>query len=131
LRAGGKRLNQPWTIGIQHPRESDKMMAKVFLPNSAMATSGNYERFFLYQGKRYGHIFDPRDGLPTDACQSVSIFHKECMTADALATAVFVLGPEKGYALCQKLDGVHCLLVDQEGKVIFSPGLKDRLSFVP
>jgi thiamine biosynthesis lipoprotein len=53
------------------------------------------------------------------------------MTADALATAVFVLGPEKGYALCQKLDGVNGFLVDKEGKVIFSPGLKDRLSFVP
>jgi FAD:protein FMN transferase len=131
LRAGGKRLNQPWTIGIQHPRESDKLMAKVLLSDSAMATSGNYERFFMYQGKRYGHIFNPTDGFPTEACQSVSIFHKECMTADALATAVFVLGPEKGYALCQKMDGVHCLLVDQEGKAIFSPGLKDRLSFLP
>ena len=106
-------------------------MAKVSLSDSAMATSGNYEKFFMYQGKRYGHIFNPRDGFPTEACQSVSVIHKDCMTADALATAVFVLGPEKGYALCQKLDGVNCLLVDKEGKVIFSPGLKDYLTLNP
>ncbi len=51
--------------------------------------------------------------------------------ADALATAVFVLGPEKGYGLCQKFEGVDCLIVDKEGKVIFSPGLKSRISFNP
>jgi thiamine biosynthesis lipoprotein len=131
LRVGGRRLDQPWTIGIQHPEEPEKIMAKVLLSGSAMATSGNYQKFFVHQGKRYGHIFNPRDGFPTEACQSVSIFHRDCMTSDALATAVFVLGPEKGYALCQKLDGVSCFLVDQEGKVIFSPGLKDRFSLVP
>ena len=131
LRVGGRRLNQPWTIGIQHPGDQEKIMAKVLLSGSAMATSGNYQKFFVYQGKRYGHIFNPRDGFPTEACRSVSVFHRDCMTADALATAVFVLGPEKGYALCHKLEEVSCFLVDQEGKVIFSPGLKERLSFVP
>ena len=130
LRVGGTRLNQPWTIGIQHPRDSQKIMAKVPLSDSALATSGDYEKFFIHQGKRYSHIFNPRDGFPADTCQSVSVLHKDCMTADALATAVFVLGPEKGYALCRKLDGVNCLLVDQEGKVIFSPGLKDHFSFI-
>jgi FAD:protein FMN transferase len=131
LRVGGKRLNHPWIIGIQHPRESQKLMARVSLSDSALATSGNYEKFFMYQGKRYGHIFNPKDGFPTEACQSVSIIDKDCMAADALATAVFVLGPEKGYALCQKLDGVNCLLVDKDGKVIFSPGLKDYLTLNP
>jgi thiamine biosynthesis lipoprotein len=106
-------------------------MAKVLLSGSAMATSGNYQKFFVYQGKRYGHIFNPRDGFPTEACQSVSIFHRDCMTADALATAVFVLGPAKGYALCQKLEGVNSFIVDKDGKVSFTPGLTDRLSLVP
>jgi FAD:protein FMN transferase len=131
LRVGGNRLNQPWTIGIQHPRDPQKLMARASLSDSALATSGNYEKFFMYQGKRYGHIFNPRDGFPTEACQSVSVIYRDSMTADALATAVFVLGPAKGYELCQRLDGVHCLLVDKDGKVVFSPGLKDRLSFVP
>ena len=131
LRAGGKKLNQPWTIGIQHPRKPDKIMAKVSLSDSAMTTSGDYEKFFMYQGKRYSHIFDPRDGFPAEACQSVSILHKDCMTADALATAVFVSGPAKGYAMCQKLNGVGFLIVDKDEKIVFTPDLKGHLSFVP
>jgi FAD:protein FMN transferase len=131
LRVGGMRLNQPWTIGIQHPRDPQKIMAKVSLSNSALTTSGDYEKFFIHQGKRYSHIFNPKDGFPSEDCQSVSVLHKDSMTADALATAVFVLGPEKGYALCQKLAGVNCFIVDKDDKVIFSPGLKERLSFTP
>jgi thiamine biosynthesis lipoprotein len=131
LRVGGSKLDQPWSIGIQDPRASQKMMARVSVSNAAIATSGDYEKFFMYQGKRYHHIFNPRDGFPTEGCQSVTILCKEGMVADALATAVFVLGPEKGYSLCQKLEGVDCLIVDKEGKISLSPGLKDRISFIP
>jgi FAD:protein FMN transferase len=131
LRVGGFKNNQPWAIGIQDPRNPQKIMAKVSVTDTAVATSGDYEKFFIYEGKRYHHIFNPRDGFPTEGCQSVTILYKDGMTADALATAVFVLGPEKGYALCQKLDGVECLIVDKEGKIIFSPSLKGRISFGP
>jgi thiamine biosynthesis lipoprotein len=131
LRVGGFKNNQLWSIGIQNPRESQKLLARISVSNTALATSGDYEKFFLYQGKRYHHIFNPKDGFPTDGCQSVTIFSKDGMTADALATAVFVLGPEKGYSLCQKLEGVDCIIVDKEGKIIFSPGLKDRIAFGP
>jgi thiamine biosynthesis lipoprotein len=131
LRVGGFKNNQPWSIGIQDPRNPQKIMAKVSVTDTAVATSGDYEKFFLYQGKRYHHIFSPKDGFPTEGCQSVTILYKDGMTADALATAVFVLGPEKGYSLCQKLDGVDYLIVDQEGKIIISPGLKDRIAFGP
>jgi thiamine biosynthesis lipoprotein len=131
LRVGGSKLDQPWSIGIQAPRSSEKIMATVTISDSAIATSGDYEKFFMYQGKRYHHIFNPRNGLPAEECQSVTIICKEGMVADALATAVFVLGPEKGYVLCQKLKGVDCLIVDKEGKVIFSPGLEGRTSLNP
>jgi thiamine biosynthesis lipoprotein len=131
LRVGGLKIDQPWSIGIQHPRESQKILARISVSNTALATSGDYEKFFIYQGKRYHHIFNPKDGFPTDGCQSVTILCKGGMIADALATAVFVLGPEKGYALCQKLEGVDCLIVDQEGKIIISPGLKGRITFGP
>lgn len=124
LRAGGLKDNQPWSIGIQNPRESEKMLTRISVSNMAVATSGDYERFFIYEGKRYHHIFNPKNGFPTEGCQSVTIVAKDCITADALATAVFVLGPEKGYSLCQKLDGVDCLIVDKEGKIIISPNLK-------
>jgi len=129
LRVGGSKIDQPWSIGIQDPRISQRIMAKMLVSDTAIATSGDYEKFFMYQGKRYHHIFNPRDGLPADGCQSVTIVCKEGMTADGLATAVFVLGPEKGYSLCQKLKGVDCLIVDKEGKIITSPRLKDRIIF--
>ena len=131
LRVGGFKNKQPWSIGIQNPRESQKILARISISDTAVATSGDYEKFFLYQGKRYHHIFNPKDGFPTDDCQSVTVLCKEGMIADALATAVFVLGPEKGYTLCQKLEGVDCLIVDQEGKIIISPGLKGRITFGP
>jgi thiamine biosynthesis lipoprotein len=85
----------------------------------------------MHQGNRYHHILNPKDGFPTDVCQSVTIIGKEGMTTDGLATAVFVLGPEKGYALCQKLEGVECLIVDKVGKIIHSPHLKERISITP
>jgi thiamine biosynthesis lipoprotein len=131
LRVGGLKNNQPWSIGIQNPRESKKLLARISVSDMAVATSGDYERFFIYEGKRYHHIFNPKDGFPTEGCQSVTIVTKDCITADGLATAVFVLGAEKGYSLCQKLEGVDCLIKDKEGKIIFSPGLKDRISFGP
>jgi len=131
LRVGGSKLDQPWSIGIQDPRASQKMMARVSVSNAAIATSGDYEKFFMYQGKRYHHIFNPKTGFPTEDCQSVTIVCTDGMKADALATAVFVLGPEKGYALCQKLNDVDCLIVDKEGKISLSQGLKDRISFIP
>jgi thiamine biosynthesis lipoprotein len=131
LRAGGLKLNQPWSIGVQHPRESQKILARISLSDGAIATSGDYEKYFIHQGKRYHHIVNPKDGFPAEACQSVTFLHKDGMTADALATAVFVLGPEKGYALCQKIEGADCLIVDSEGKVAFSQGLRDRISFAP
>jgi len=131
LRVGGLKNNQPWSIGIQNPRESQKLLARISVSDMAVVTSGDYERFFNYEGKRYHHIFNPKDGFPTDDCQSVTVLCKEGMIADALATAVFVLGPEKGYSLCRKLDGVECLIVDKEGKTIISPGLKGRISFGP
>jgi thiamine biosynthesis lipoprotein len=131
LRVGGTKNDQPWSIGIQDPRVSQKIMAKLLVSDAAVATSGDYEKFFMHQDKRYHHIFNPRDGFPTEGCQSVTVVCKDGITADALATAVFVLGPEKGYALCQRLEGVECLIVDKEGKIKFSPGLKGRISFVP
>ena len=124
LRVGGTKKNQPWSIGIQNPRESQKLLKRIPVTDMAVATSGDYEKFFIYEDKRYHHIFNPRDGFPAEGCQSVTVVAKDCITADALATAVFVLGPEKGYALCQKLDAVECLIVNKEGKIILSPNLK-------
>jgi thiamine biosynthesis lipoprotein len=131
LRVGGSKNNQPWSIGIQDPRMPQKIMATISTSDAAIATSGDYERFFLYQGKRYHHMLHPKTGLPTEECQSVTIICEEGAMADGLATAVFVLGPEKGYALCKKLEGVDCLIVGRDKKIVLSPSLKDRISSSP
>jgi len=131
LRVGGSKPEGPWSIGIQHPRDPEKIMARISISDTAVATSGDYEKFFIHQDKRYHHILNPKNGFPAEGCQSVTVLHKEGATADALATAIFVLGPEKGYALCQTLEGVECLIVDKQGKFTFSPNLKDRISFIP
>lgn len=127
LRVGGLKENQPWSIGIQNPRSAEKIMATISVSNSAIATSGDYEKFFFHQGKWYHHILNPKTGFPADGCQSVTILSKDGMTADGLATAVFVLGSAKGHALCQKLEGVECLIVDKEGTVRMTPRLKERI----
>lgn len=106
-------------------------MATIIVSDSAIATSGDYEKFFFHQGKRYHHILNPKTGFPAEGCQSVTILSKDGVTADGLATAVFVLGAEKGFVLCQNLEGVECLIVDGEGKTVRTPGLKDRISFHP
>jgi thiamine biosynthesis lipoprotein len=129
LRAGGIKNSQPWTIGIQDPRNSQKIMAKISVSDSAVATSGDYEKFFIHGDKRYHHLLDPKEGFPAKECQSATVVCKEGIMADGFATAVFILGPEKGYSLCQKLAGVDCLIVDQNGKIFSTPGLKGRLSF--
>ena len=64
LRVGGAKPEGPWSIGIQHPRDPERIMARISVSDTAVATSGDYEKFFIHQGKRYHHILDPKDGFP-------------------------------------------------------------------
>jgi thiamine biosynthesis lipoprotein len=132
LRVGGmKEKALPWTIGIQHPRLSSDFIAKIQAQNAGIATSGDYDKFFLKEGERYHHILVPSTGLPARECQSVTILAPTAMDADALATTVFVLGPEKGFALIEKMPGVHALIVDRRGSVLLSPKWPDGVLLPP
>jgi thiamine biosynthesis lipoprotein len=91
--------------------------------NAAVATSGDYERFFKYGGRRYHHILDPGTGFPATGCQSVTILAPAAYLADALATGVFVLGPGEGMALIERLEGVEGMIVDAQGEIHVSGGL--------
>jgi thiamine biosynthesis lipoprotein len=122
LRAGGtKEKAVPWIIGIQHPRLPSDFIARIQPGNGGIATSGDYEKFFLQEGKRYHHILAPSTGMPARQCQSVTILAPTAMDADALATTVFVLGPEKGFSLVEKMPGVHSIIVNRRGAVLLSP----------
>ncbi len=128
IRAIGKREDgKLWEIGIKHPIEKDKIIGIINLRDSAVATSGNYERFFMLNGKRYSHIIDPRTGYPVNnQIVSVSIFSPDCLTSDSLATAITVLGEKKGMELIEKLKGVEALIItikDGNLNLIKSSGL--------
>ena len=124
--AAGTHDGAPWEISIRHPRRPGEAFAILPVSNLAVSTSGDYERFFVKDGKRYGHIIDPRTGYPADGCQSVTVTAPSLAFADALATAVFVLGPAKGLDLIERLESVEALIVAADGTVSASSGLKRR-----
>jgi len=101
-----------WRIGIQNPRHKNEIIDTVDIEDSAIATSGDYERFSFYSGVRVSHIIDPRTGEPKSSVPaSVSIKAADCMTADAFATAVFVLGPDKGLDFLSKVASVEGMII--------------------
>ncbi len=129
LRTGGTKLGVPWVVGIQDPRDKSKILVRMTAKDSAVATSGDYERYFVKAGIRYHHILDPFTGFPAEKCRSVTVLHRELMWADALATAVFVLGPEKGMALVEELPDAEALIIDSKGEPTASSGMKGKISF--
>ena len=123
IRVQGRReRGVPWRIDIKHPRE-DGPLAQLPLSNISISTSGDYERFFIKDDVLYHHIIDPRTGYPARGCQSVTILAPDTMTSDAFATAVFVLGPEAGLRLVERLNGVEAIIVDASGATLTSSGI--------
>ncbi len=131
LKAGGDMRVQgeagrgrPWTIGIRHPRKKDAIIASLPLKDISISTSGDYEHFFRKDGVLYHHIIDPRTGFPARGCRSVTIIGPDTMTTDALSTAVFVMGPDKGMALVERLNGIEAIIVDSKGVQHTSRGIR-------
>jgi thiamine biosynthesis lipoprotein len=122
--AWGKQPNgKSWTVGIVNPLNKNKVFATFPLENSAVETSGSYEKFVMFNGKRYSHIIDPRTGYPAMGVVSVSVFAKQTEIADALATGIFVLGVDVGLDLVNQLKGIECIIVDDKGKIFASKGI--------
>jgi thiamine biosynthesis lipoprotein len=105
----------PWRVGIQHPRRptGQRLPDVLLLSDRAYATSGDYRQYVEIDGVRYAHIIDPRTGRPARAAVSVTVVAPDCTTADALATAVSVLGPGHGVALIDRLPDVECMVMSQ------------------
>lgn len=102
---------ESWVIGLQHPRESEGLLGTFEIKDKAVSTSGDYEKFFTIEGKRYSHIIDPRTGNPVKGIVSVTIVTGNATRADALSTGVFVLGLEKGMDLIEQLPDVEGIIV--------------------
>lgn len=117
---GGKE----WRIGISNPKNKEQIYAWLTIGETAVVTSGNYEKFVEFNGERYAHIIDPRTGYPVKGLSSVTIICPDAELADALATSVFVLGKEKGLELVNQLNGIECILVSDDQKLISSEHLQ-------
>ena len=110
-----------WKIGVDDPRNKGKLLRSFELTNSAISTSGNYERFFIIGGKRYSHIINPLTGEPCQGIISVTVVADSAEKADALSTAIFVMGEEKGLELARAVKDIKVLILKEDGKIILYP----------
>ena len=121
----GDRHGRPWIIGIQHPRKPDGIALRLPLNDSALSTSGDYERFFIDNGERIHHIINPATGRSSKVSWSATVTGPDAMTTDALSTTIFVLGAVDGLALIESLEGFDAIIIDSHGKVHYSSGFEE------
>ena len=119
----GDRLGRPWIVGIRHPDDEKKVVLRIPLTDTAMSTSGDYERYFEEDGVRYHHILDPKTGRSAGKLRSVTIIAATATRTDALTKSVFVMGAEDGIRFIDTLGDVDAIAVTPEGKVLYSKGL--------
>jgi thiamine biosynthesis lipoprotein len=123
---------EPWRIAIRHPRRPGAFIGFLKLSNTAVSTSGDYERCFVRDGKRYHHILDPRTGMPGGACASVTVVSANATLNDALSTGLFLMGPRKGARLVDSLEGMGAVFVWAEGEsVLVTQRLADKFERAP
>ncbi len=125
--AAGTNNGTPWTLGIADPRGAHDAFAAVEVRDATLSTSGDYERFFLKDGVRYHHLIDPDRGEPARGCRSVTIIASRAIIADVLSTGVFIMGPDAGMALVEKMPDVEAVIVTASNEVLLSSGLKGRV----
>ena len=128
--ARGTRGGRPWLVGVRDPRgERDEIFATLPLAGGSLSTSADNESFFIVGGVRYHHILDPGTGWPATGLRSATVLHADPTLADALSTAVLVLGRERGLAIAARL-GAEALVVDSQGAVAMTPGFEANLALL-
>ena len=134
---GLKPGSHPWKVGVQNPRptddkskkeeDDDDIFASLYLENKAISTSGDYQRFFIKDGKRYHHILDPRIGYSPSDVISVSVIAPEGYMADGLSTGIFILGRERGIKLLESM-GLDGIIVDADRKIFLTKNLEGKIN---
>ncbi len=119
----GDHLGRPWIVAIRHPDDKTKVVTRIPLVDTAMSTSGDYERYFDEGGQRYHHIIDPRTGHSASKVRSATILGPTATETDGLSKTAFVLGPEKALEIINRLPGFDAVFVTPDGKVLYSNGL--------
>ena len=121
---GTQPNGKDWLVAIVNPLNKEKVFSWMPINNSAVVTSGNYEKYVKFNDVLYTHIIDPRTGYPATGILSATIFTKTAELADALATSIFVMGVETGLNFINQLNGVECVIIDQNSKIITSNNIK-------
>ena len=124
----GDRRGRPWMIGIRDPREDGEVAISVPLEDEAISTSGDYERYFDEDGKRYHHIIKPSSGRPVEGIHSATVIGPDAVMTDALSTSVFVMGVDEGLKLISCLPDYEAIVIDAQGDIFYSTGLADPAS---
>jgi thiamine biosynthesis lipoprotein len=132
VRSFGKRSGgKPWVVGIQNPRQkgpADSIAATIEISDKAMSTSGDYNKYFEKNGKRYHHLIDPKTGYPSTNCGSITVIADDATSSDGFSK-LFILGPERGLKVAKK-SGIEVIFIDCDGKVVLSDGVRDKVKFV-
>ncbi|MCK4938004.1 MAG: FAD:protein FMN transferase [Methanosarcinales archaeon] len=124
---GTKPDGSKWKVGLRNPEDKSESVVIMEISDMAVATSGNYERYFN-ESARLSHISDPRTGISSDGLMSATVIANSAMEADTLATAVFVLGPENGLEIIENTENTECILITPEGQILTSSGFDSYLS---
>ena len=130
LKVIGQRYDRPWRIGIRNPRKAGVMASLDVNDGESVFTSGDYERYFIYEGKRYHHILDPRTGYPASDFISVTIITEDAALADAAATAVFVAGIKDWQLVADRMGLNKVMVVEKNGVIHMTPEMKPRMQMV-
>ena len=127
LTAWGYQENgAPWTIGIADPNKKESVFSTFNITNTSVATSGNYEKFVIIDGKKYSHTIDPKTGYPISGIKSVTIIAENAEIADALATPVTVMGIEVGLNFINQIPNIGCIIIDDNDKTYSSKNINIR-----
>ena len=125
LNTWGKQPNgKEWMVAITNPLNKDKVFSWMPIDNSAVVTSGSYEKYVTFNNILYTHIIDPRTGYPATGILSVTIFTKTAELADALATSIFVMGIDTGLNFINQLNGVECIIIDKDSHITTSKNIE-------
>ena len=120
----GDHMGRPWMVAIRHPDDPDKVVTRIPLIDTAMSTSGDYERFFIENGVRYHHIIDPRTGHSASKVRSATILAPTATQTDGMSKTAFVLGAEKALEIINRMPEYDAVFITPEGKMLFSNGLR-------
>ena len=121
---GFQANGQPWTIGIADPDSARSPFSYMNITDMAIATSGNYEKYIIINGKKYSHTINPKTGLPVTGIKSVTIISPNAEIADAMATPVTIMGVQSGLNLVNQVKYLACIIIDDDNKIFTSKNIQ-------